>query len=171
MADRSARSGGQRANAPAARTTPRKARRFASGKVRAFARTVALGIVMVLGLIWTPLASANGAQRLTGRVRRDRQRVVGRLDPDHGRDDGDLEARIGRTEIVAHGLCVEASGDLFGRRHHEGVTGGRQKPAGLEFLLERLQFGLGGFGDGIDAAESSASAASLRLWKRDMGFC
>ena len=40
-------------------------------------------------------------------------------------DDGDLEARIGGAEIVAHGLCVEPPGDLFRRRNLEGVASDR----------------------------------------------
>jgi hypothetical protein len=53
---------GTAARAPAARTAPRMARRLvASGKAWAFARKVALGIVMVLGLGLTPLAFTSGA--------------------------------------------------------------------------------------------------------------
>jgi hypothetical protein len=47
--------------APATSIDPRTARRVVvSGKVRAFARTVAMGIVVFLELDWTPPALASG---------------------------------------------------------------------------------------------------------------
>ena len=45
-------------------------------------------------------------------------------------------------------------GDLFGRRHRELVARDyRRKPARLEFILERREFGLGALHDGVGAAD------------------
>ena len=120
---------------------------------------------MVLELSWTPPALGSGARVEGEGLGRDRQRAVGRFDPDDCRDDSDFEPRIGSAQIVARRLCVEAAGDLFRRRHREGVAGGGRKPTDLEFVLERLQFGL------VSRPISSASTASLRLWKRDVVCC
>jgi hypothetical protein len=77
----------------------------------------------------------------------------GRLDADHSRDDGRLELAVGVAEEVLHGLCVEAAGDLLCGCDGVVVAADGGQAARLEFVLERLEYGLGRFDDGVDAAD------------------
>ena len=86
-------------------------------------------------------------------LRRDGQGAIGGLDADYRRDNRRLKARIGRAEVLADRLRVQASRDLLRCADCEGVASSFLKSSRFEFVFEGFQLGLGGLDDGIDPAE------------------
>jgi hypothetical protein len=98
---------------------------------------------------------------------RRRERLHG-LDADDGRDRGDLEAPPGIAEVLLHRRDIEPAGNLLGDPDGEAVAGRLKQSAPLDFVLERLAFGLGALQAASAWPCASASAPSERLWKRDV---